>query len=67
MQCNVGGAERGVRFMLGAAAVAAGLFIEMEDSWRIALFVIGGIGLATAVFRYCPLNSIGGRNSCRSR
>jgi hypothetical protein len=66
MQCNVGGAERAVRLMLGVAAVAAGLFIEMEDSWRIAFFVIGGLGLATAAFRYCPLNSAAGRNSCRS-
>ena len=66
MQCNVGGAERGLRFLIGAAALAAAWFIDVADAWRIGLFAIGAIGLATATFRYCPLNSLTGRNTCRS-
>ena len=50
---------------LGVAALAAALLLELETVWRIALFVIAAIGFLTAASRYCPLNSIIGRNSCR--
>ncbi len=66
MPCNVGGAERALRFLIGLAALATALFANVEGGWRIALFVVGGIGLATATLRFCPLNSLIGRNSCRA-
>lgn len=66
MQCNVGGAERGLRLVIGLVALAAALFGGIEGGARIALFVIGAIAVLTAAVRYCPLNSLIGRNSCRS-
>lgn len=66
MQCNVGGAERGLRLVIGLVALAAALFAGIEGGTRIALFVIGAIAVLTAAVRYCPLNSLIGRNSCRS-
>ncbi|HWH22194.1 MAG TPA: DUF2892 domain-containing protein [Allosphingosinicella sp.] len=65
MVCNVGGPERALRLVVGVAALAAALLLELETVWRIALFVIAAIGFLTAASRYCPLNSIIGRNSCR--
>lgn len=67
MQCNVGGSERTLRFVVGAAALAAALFIEMSTGLRTALLVVGAIGLLTATARICPLNALIGRNSCRTR
>lgn len=67
MQCNVGGAERGFRLVIGVAAIAAAIIISMDTGWTIGLWVIGAIGLLTALLRYCPLNSLIGRNTCRSR
>lgn len=66
MQCNVGGAERGLRLVIGVVAIAVAVFGGVEGGWRIALLAIGAIGLLTAAVRYCPLNSLIGRNSCRS-
>jgi hypothetical protein len=66
MQCNVGGAERGLRFLVGLVALAVALFVDVSDGWRIGLFVIAAVGVLTAVVRFCPLNSLIGRNSCRA-
>ena len=66
MQCNVGGSERILRFGVGAAALLAALFIEMSDGLRIALFVVAAVGFLTATVRFCPLNAVIGRNSCRT-
>ena len=36
MKCNVGGADRTLRFALGAALIGVGLFVEMSEGLRIA-------------------------------
>lgn len=66
MQCNVGGSERTLRFVVGAAALLAALFVEMSGGLRVALFVVAAIGIVTATVRFCPLNALIGRNSCRA-
>lgn len=65
MECNVGGSERVFRLVVGVAALAAALMLELETGWRIALFVVAAVGFLTAASRYCPMNSLLGRNSCR--
>lgn len=65
MKCNVGGADRTLRFVLGAALVGVGLFVEMSQGLRIGTFVVAAIALGTATIRYCPANSLFGVNSCR--
>lgn len=64
MKCNVGGADRTMRFLSGAALVGAGLFVEMEKEIRIAAFLGGAIALITAALRYCPANAMIGVNTC---
>lgn len=66
MQCNVGGSERTIRFVVGAAALVAALFIETSGGLRVAMFVVAAIGFLTATVRFCPLNAVVARNSCRT-
>lgn len=63
IECNVGGTERIVRFVLGIIFVA-GSFYSLSGAAQIIGYAIGVIALLTAITRYCPLNSAMGRNSC---
>jgi len=65
MKCNVGGADRTFRFVLGAALIGVGLFVEMSEGLGIAAFVAAAIALITATVRYCPANAVLGIDSCR--
>lgn len=65
MKCNVGGADRTFRFVLGAALIGVGLFVEIGEGLRIAAFVVAAIALITATVRYCPANAVLGIDSCR--
>ncbi|MFL5728623.1 MAG: DUF2892 domain-containing protein [Cytophagaceae bacterium] len=56
---NVCGRERTLRFLLGVLLIVLGIFY---NSWIIGL--LGWLPIATAVFSYCPVNSLFGRNSC---
>jgi hypothetical protein len=65
MTCNVGGADRMVRFVLGTAFVLAALLVPMAPIWTIALYVLAAIAWGTALLRFCPLNRLLGIDSCR--
>jgi hypothetical protein len=65
MKCNVGGADRTFRFVLGAALVGIGTFVDMSNSLRIAAFTVAAIAIGTAAIRYCPANSVFGIDTCR--
>lgn len=64
MQCNVGGVEREVRAGVGGALLAAASVGLVPVRWRIAMAVLGALGLATAAAQYCPLNSVLGIDTC---
>lgn len=64
MKCNVGGADRTLRLVVGAVLLGVGLFVEMGEGLRIVSFVGAAIALLTATVRYCPANAIFGFNSC---
>lgn len=66
MKCNVGGADRALRFIIGGAALVAGFALE-SLGWKIAAFVIAGLALLTAVVRFCTFNALLGVNTCRHR
>lgn len=67
MKCNVGGADRAFRFVIGAALVAVGLLVPMSEGLRIAAFVVAAIALITAVIRFCPANAILGIDTCHKK
>lgn len=66
MVCNVGGADRAIRTVLGVAFALVAIFVPMDTVWRVLLLVLAGIAFFTVVTRYCPLNSLLGVNTCRA-
>lgn len=59
---NVGGNERALRFVMGAAALIATTMAGR--SWlRAVLSIAGAMSFLTAVTGYCPANQARGRDS----
>ncbi|QWD62020.1 DUF2892 domain-containing protein [Polynucleobacter sp. MWH-UH25E] len=59
MQCNVGGADRVIRIVIGLVLIGLTLTDKIGDwGW------IGVLPLVTGVFRFCPAYSIMGCKSC---
>lgn len=49
MTCNVGGADRTLRIIVGLAILGAGFYFSSP------LGLIGLVPLGTGIFRWCPL------------
>jgi len=64
MTRNVGGADRTLRSIVGAVFVALSFFVDMPG-WSMLAFAVGIAAVATAFLRYCPINTVLGRNSNR--
>lgn len=64
IECNVGGTERIVRLVLGVVLIALGFF-ALSGTLQIIGYLIGAIMLITGITKYCPLNTLMGRNSCK--
>ena len=65
MRCNVGGMDRTVRLVVGAALILVGLFAELSTSWRVLAFVVAGVLVGAALLRFCPANALFGINTCK--
>lgn len=64
LTCNVGGADKSIRLVLGIALLAVGFFVGMSTTWTIVAYAAAGIALLTALIGYCPLNALFGINTC---
>lgn len=64
LSCNVGGADKTARLVLGILLVAVGLFADLGTTWTIIVYAAAVIALLTAFVGYCPLNTLFGRNTC---
>ncbi len=67
MKCNVGGTDRTIRIVLGILLVIAGLFAQLEMTWRIVVLVVGAIALVTAFVRFCPINAMLGLDTSEKK
>ena len=69
MIANVGTMGRALRLVLGVALIAAALLSDWAAFDGVALeygaLVVGIVMLATATFRFCPLYTALGVNTCR--
>jgi hypothetical protein len=61
MKKNIGGIDRGVRFILGVLIVAAGIIFK--SYWGL----IGISLMVTALFSFCPLYVPFGISSCKQK
>ncbi|WP_319530379.1 DUF2892 domain-containing protein [uncultured Cohaesibacter sp.] len=59
MTINVGSLDRVLRIIVGVALLAM-VFIGPQTMWGL----IGIVPLATGLFRFCPLYTILGLNTC---
>jgi hypothetical protein len=60
MTANVGGIDRVLRIVAGLALIALAI-TNVVGMWG---FVVGGIVLATGVFRFCGAYTLLGVNTC---
>jgi len=58
MHKTVGKADRAVRVVLGAGAVAGSGVLGFSTAWGIVLLAAGAVMVVTAVSGYCPLYSL---------
>ncbi len=65
MKCNVGGADKTIRIIIGIIALGVAIVAGLPLGWTIAAYAVAGIALFTAFVGYCPLNQILGLNTCR--
>lgn len=70
---NVGGVDRTIRIVLGAALLIApflpplaGMFAGI-GAWKFAVAIIGAVLLGTGLFRFCPAYTLFGLNTCPLR
>ena len=60
MECNVGLVEQKARAIAGLALIGLGAYYDSKP-----LALLGLIPIATAVVRWCPINSLVGYNGCQ--
>ena len=60
MKQNVGSIDRGIRFVVGAAIIAAG--VVYQNWWG----AIGAIPLLTAIIGWCPPYAMLGISTCKA-
>jgi hypothetical protein len=63
MKCNVGGAERVIRIILGLVALSFA-YLSPTGVWAAAGYIVGGIVLLTGLIRFCPVSALLGISSC---
>ena len=64
LSCNVGGADKTARIVLGLVLIAVGLFAGLGTTWTIIAYAVAVIALLTAFVGYCPINTLLGINTC---
>ncbi len=68
---NVGSLDRGLRFVLGAALLAAPFIPQLAEffagwgDWKYAVAAAGAVMLGTAIFRFCPAYALFGIRTCQ--
>jgi len=65
MSCNVGGADKVVRIVVGIALLILAVFSPIDTVWRVLAGVLAAIALVTALIGFCPLNSLLGIDTCK--
>lgn len=62
--CNVGGADKVIRIILGIVLASLPLFVSLSGLWTAVALVLAVIALGTGFVGYCPLNQLFGLDTC---
>lgn len=75
MIANVGTVDRVLRLAVGVALISVALFsgggmfgagMLGMGAWKIWVFAVGAVMIATAVLRFCPLYTLLGIQTCQT-
>jgi uncharacterized membrane protein HdeD (DUF308 family) len=64
MTKNVGGAERGIRLVIGIVLLALGFLHVVTGTMAIVAYIVGAVALITGLVQYCPAWTLFGINTC---
>ncbi|OGW49412.1 MAG: hypothetical protein A2V62_00880 [Nitrospirae bacterium RBG_19FT_COMBO_58_9] len=67
MTCNVGGAERPIRIVVGIALLGIGGFAGLPPVGTGIALVVGTIALVTGAIGFCPVWTLLGINTCPTK
>jgi hypothetical protein len=67
LDCNVGGADKTLRIIIGIALVAFVVLAQVDTLWKVIAGVAAAIALVTAFVGFCPLNRLIGVDTCKKR
>ncbi|MFZ3072755.1 MAG: DUF2892 domain-containing protein [Thermodesulfobacteriota bacterium] len=65
-RCNVGGAERTARIVIGLLLIALAAFEVVSGAIRLIGFVAGAVLLLTGAIKWCMLWEFLGINTCKT-
>ena len=66
LRCNVGGAERIGRIVIGILLIALAAFEVVSGAVRVAGFVVGIVLLMTGAIKWCPLSALFKIDTCET-
>ena len=64
LESNVCGVERAIRLILGVTFVGLAFFEVFTGISAILVYIIGTVALVTGLFKFCPLTTLVGVNTC---
>ena len=62
---NVGGLDRAIRMIVGAALAAVAYFGILSGTGAIIAYVLAAVAIVTGLVKFCPAYAIFGINSCK--
>lgn len=67
MKKNMSGTDRTIRILLALALVALSYFQVVEGTLAYVLLAVSGIFLLTSLINFCPLYTVLGINTCKTK
>ena len=67
MKKNVGSIDKVIRIIIAIVAIYFAYTGKVESPWDYVLYAVGAIMVLTSILGACPLFSIFGINSCKTK
>lgn len=67
MKKNMGGADRTIRIIVALAVIGLYYFGHIQGTLAYVLLVLSGIFVLTSLVSFCPLYTLFGMNTCKTK